>query len=332
MPAQRRCVGRAATSSAASGRRSSSSCCCSCSSATPPGRGSPSGWRSSPPWSGAWSARSRSPHCSLVGDRRCWRSSLVAVPARRCTSTCVTAVGFDDWGGLMLNLFLAVGSIILCFPLGVLLALGRRSRLPLIRVDVHRVHRDLPRRAAVRAAAAGQRRPRLLRARRARAPEPRRGRSSCSRCSPRPTSPRSSAAGCSRCPRGQTEAAKALGLSPVRQTCFIVLPQALRNVIPRPIGQFISLFKDTTLAGAAMGLLDLLNVSEAVTAQDAVPGAGPDRRDAGVRRAAVLGRLRHDEPREPAARTQAGSRRPMSDARADADVFADATQIGGTAR
>ena len=45
----------------------------------------------------------------------------------------VTAVGFDEWGGFLLNLFLAVCSIILCFPLGVLLALGRRSGLPLVR-------------------------------------------------------------------------------------------------------------------------------------------------------------------------------------------------------
>ena len=45
----------------------------------------------------------------------------------------VVAVGFADWGGFMLNLFLALCSIILCYPLGVLLALGRRSKLPLVR-------------------------------------------------------------------------------------------------------------------------------------------------------------------------------------------------------
>ena len=59
-------------------------------------------------------------------------------------------------------------------------------------------------------------------------------------------------------PRGQIEAAKAVGLSPVRQMGYIVLPQALRNVIPAQIGQLISLFKDTTLAGIAMGLFELL--------------------------------------------------------------------------
>jgi len=73
-------------------------------------------------------------------------------------------------------------------------------------------------------------------------------------------------------PKGQTEAAQALGLSPVRTTGLIVLPQALRNVIPAIVGQFISLFKDTTLAGAAIGFLELLNVADAATAQEAFQG------------------------------------------------------------
>ncbi len=55
-------------------------------------------------------------------------------------------------------------------------------------------------------------------------------------------------------PKGQTEAAQALGLSPIKTMALIVLPQALRNVIPALVGQFISLFKDTTLAAAAMPL------------------------------------------------------------------------------
>jgi general L-amino acid transport system permease protein len=75
-------------------------------------------------------------------------------------------------------------------------------------------------------------------------------------------------------PRGQTEAAQALGLKPVKITALIVLPQALRNVIPAIVGQFISLFKDTTLAGAAMGLLDVLNVADVATSQPDFRGQG----------------------------------------------------------
>lgn len=75
-------------------------------------------------------------------------------------------------------------------------------------------------------------------------------------------------------PRGQTEAAQALGLSTVRIQLLIVLPQALRAVIPAIVGQFISLFKDTTLAGAAMPFLEILEVGESVTAQTAFRGQG----------------------------------------------------------
>ena len=53
-----------------------------------------------------------------------------------------------------------------------------------------------------------------------------------------------------------------------------MLPQALRNVIPAQIGQLISLFKDTTLAGIAMSLFELLNVSGAITSQPEFRGQG----------------------------------------------------------
>jgi general L-amino acid transport system permease protein len=67
-------------------------------------------------------------------------------------------------------------------------------------------------------------------------------------------------------PRGQEEAAKALGLNALLVMALIVLPQALRAVIPALVGQFISLFKDTTLV-AIVGLFDLLNIGRAVLAQ-----------------------------------------------------------------
>jgi len=181
-------------------------------------------------------------------------------------------IGWDGWGGMMLNLFLAVAGIALCFPLGVLLALGRRSKLPLIRV-VSVAYIELfrgvplyvllllsflalgffiptwmdPPGLIVRAIVVFT----LFTA--AYVAEIVRG-------------------GLQSLPTGQTEAAQALGLSPVKTTFLIVLPQALRNVIPALVGQFISLFKDTTLAGAAMGLLEALEVSGVATAQDAFQG------------------------------------------------------------
>ncbi|MDQ4082388.1 MAG: amino acid ABC transporter permease, partial [Actinomycetota bacterium] len=74
-------------------------------------------------------------------------------------------------------------------------------------------------------------------------------------------------------PRGQIEAAQALGLSPVKTTGLIVLPQALRNVIPGIVGQFISLFKDTSLV-FVLALTDLLAVAEAASAQLDFAGQG----------------------------------------------------------
>jgi general L-amino acid transport system permease protein len=185
----------------------------------------------------------------------------------------VDAVGFDEWGGFMLNLFLAFCSIILCYPLGVLLALGRRSGLPLVRlvcttfIELVRgaplfvlllfanvalgffVPEDLTPSTATRAIIVFT----LFTA--AYMAEIVRG-------------------GLQSVPKGQHEAAKALGLSPARQTFLIVLPQAIRNVIPAQIGQLISLFKDTALAGVAMGLFELLTVSEAITAQPDFRGQG----------------------------------------------------------
>jgi general L-amino acid transport system permease protein len=185
----------------------------------------------------------------------------------------VTAVGFDEWGGFMLNLFLAVCSIVLCFPLGVLLALGRRSQLPLVRV-VCTVYIEVIRGAPLFVL--------LLLANVA-----------LGFFVPASLTPATSSraivvftlftaaymaeivrGGLQSVPRGQIEAAKAVGLSPIKQTGYIVLPQALRNVIPAQIGQLISLFKDTSLAGIAMGLFELLNVSQSITAQEAFRGQG----------------------------------------------------------
>ncbi|HVM12999.1 MAG TPA: amino acid ABC transporter permease, partial [Egibacteraceae bacterium] len=74
-------------------------------------------------------------------------------------------------------------------------------------------------------------------------------------------------------PRGQYEAAMALGLSPWKQTRLIVLPQALRNVIPALVGQFISLYKDTSLV-FIIAITDLLRVARGVTQQTQFLGQG----------------------------------------------------------
>ena len=174
-------------------------------------------------------------------------------------------LGWDAWGGMMLTLLLASVSMVACFPLGVLLALGRRSSLPAIRavaIGVIEFFRGIPLVVLVLMSdvALGFFFPRdLLPGKVTRVivaftiftaayvAEIVRG-------------------GLQSVPRGQTEAAQALGLSPVRLMGLIVLPQALRNVIPALVGQFISLFKDTTLV-FIIGFLDVLTVADNITKQ-----------------------------------------------------------------
>ena len=185
----------------------------------------------------------------------------------------VSAVAFARWEGFLFNLTAAAAGIILSFPLGVLLALGRRSSLPLLRslsigyiefvrgspLYVLLLLANVSLEFFVPSALAPSKPVRavitftLFTA--AYLAEIVRG-------------------GLQSVPRGQEEAAKALGLSPYRQMTRIVLPQALRNVIPAQIGQFISLFKDTTLAGLALGTFDLLSGGQAITQQDSFRGQG----------------------------------------------------------
>lgn len=76
-------------------------------------------------------------------------------------------------------------------------------------------------------------------------------------------------------PPGQLEAARAVGLNPVQATLLITLPQALRTVIPALVGQFITLFKDTSLV-AIIGLLDLIGIGQSVVAN---PQYGGNQRE-----------------------------------------------------
>ncbi len=173
--------------------------------------------------------------------------------------------GWDDWGGLMLTLLIAAVSMLACFPLGLLLALGRRSNLPAVRVlsvGFIEFFRGVPLVVLVlmSSQALGFFFPQsLLPGKVVRAivvftiftaayvAEIVRG-------------------GLQSVPRGQAEAAQALGMAPWRVMGWIVLPQALRNVIPALVGQFISLFKDTTLV-FVISLLDPLTVADVVTKQ-----------------------------------------------------------------
>jgi len=180
----------------------------------------------------------------------------------------------STWSGIMLNVFLAIAGITLCFPLGLLLALGRRSRLPVVRwlsILYIEIFRGVPLYVLLLLAYVVL--PLFL-------PSSDANPSSVTRAIVAMTLFTAAyiaeivRGGLQSLPRGQTEAAYALGLSPVRTTFWIVLPQALRNVIPAIVGQFISLFKDTTLAASAMSLIDALGVAEAATSQSRFQGQG----------------------------------------------------------
>lgn len=173
-------------------------------------------------------------------------------------------VSTDLWGGLMLTLLMSVMSILLCFPLGVLLALGRQSDLPVIRglcIAYIEVIRGLPLITILFMGQIllplflpeGMRPDRILRAivgltmfSSAYLAENVRG-------------------GLQAIPRGQYEAAKALGLKAPLTMALIILPQALKISIPSIVGQFISLFQDTTLL-AIVGLVELLGISRSILA------------------------------------------------------------------
>ena len=170
------------------------------------------------------------------------------------------------WGGLLLTMLLSTVGIALSFPLGVLLALGRRSNLPVIKyfsITYIEVIRGVPLITLLFMAMAML--PLFLPA--------------------GTTSPAGllrvlvaitlfSAAylaenvrgGLQALPKGQYEAADALGLSGVAKLRFIILPQALTKVIPAIVGQFIGLFKDTSLA-SLVGLLELVGVAKSVIQQ-----------------------------------------------------------------
>ncbi|MGF1456999.1 MAG: amino acid ABC transporter permease [Alphaproteobacteria bacterium] len=172
------------------------------------------------------------------------------------------------WGGLMLTLILGVAGIAASLPIGILLALGRRSDLPAIRglsvVFIETV-RGVPLVTILFFASVmlplflpeGLNTDKLARAMlvitvfaSAYMAEVVRG-------------------GLQSIPAGQGEAARALGLSEASVMTFIVLPQALRVSIPGIVNTFIGLFKDTSLVFFAIGLFEIVGVGEStLTNQD----------------------------------------------------------------
>lgn len=177
-------------------------------------------------------------------------------------SSLLPSVPTSVWGGLLITLLLSVGGILLSFPFGVLLALGRRSSLPVVKISsilFIEIVRGVPLVTILFMFSVilalflptESRIDRVIRAlmgivffTAAYTAENVRG-------------------GLQAIPPGQIEAAKALGLKNVHITSMIVLPQALRLVIPTLVGQFISLFKDTTLV-YIVGINDLLGMGNAV--------------------------------------------------------------------
>ena len=77
-------------------------------------------------------------------------------------------------------------------------------------------------------------------------------------------------AGIQSVPRGQVEAATAVGLTPARTMRHVVLPQALKNMIPSLVTQFIVLFKDTSLA-SIIGFMDLTKAAQVVNNREVRP-------------------------------------------------------------
>ena len=176
----------------------------------------------------------------------------------------LSEVETSQWGGLMLTLVIAAVGIAGALPLGILLALGRRSKMPAIRVicvTFIEFWRGVPLITVLFMSSVmlplflpeGLSFDKLLRAligvilfQSAYIAEVVRG-------------------GLQAIPKGQYEAAAAMGLGYWRMMGLVILPQALKLVIPGIVNTFIALFKDTSLV-IIIGLFDLLNsIKQATT-------------------------------------------------------------------
>ena len=195
-----------------------------------------------------------------------WRSLIMSLVTFTGIAIVVAAMGLDrgglpivdtrQWGGLLVTIVVSVTGIVASMPVGIALALGRRSTIPLIRIfsitfiefwrgvplitvlffATYMLPLFLPGNFTVDglvrvligiALFAGAYNAEVIRG------------------------------GLQAIPRGQPEAASALGLSQWKTTGLIVMPQALRHVIPGLVNSFIALFKDTTLV-LIVAIFDLL--------------------------------------------------------------------------
>ena len=205
----------------------------------------------------------------LSSRRSWWRKELVLVWALALTAIGILMwggifgmpfVSQDRWGGLPVTLILATFGLAFGFPLGIVVALGRRSKLPAIRslcVLYIELIRGVPLISLLFMASVmfplfmpdGFNIDKLLRAQiaivlyaGAYLAEVIRG-------------------GLQAIARGQHEAADALGLSYWQKNGLIILPQAIRHVIPPLVNTFIAFFKDTSLV-LIIGIFDLLTTAK----------------------------------------------------------------------
>lgn len=214
--------------------------------------------------------------------KRFWNKWLMAIWAGGLTAIGVLMwggvfglefVSQERWGGLPITLILSTFGIVGAFPLAILLALGRRSTgMPAIKalcVVFIELIRGVPLISILFMASVmfplflpdGLNIDKLLRAQvaiilfaAAYLAEVIRG-------------------GLQAIPKGQGEAADALGLSYWNKTLFIILPQALRIVIPPMVNTFIGMFKDTSLV-LIIGIYDILNAAKTSIIEPAWQGFG----------------------------------------------------------
>jgi general L-amino acid transport system permease protein len=200
------------------------------------------------------------------GIRTGWRTLVISLAIFAGIGIVIAVMGLDHgglplvdsrlWGGLLVTLVVSVTGIVTSMPVGIALALGRRSTIPLIRVfsiafiefwrgvplvtvlffATYMLPLFLPGNFTIDglvrvligiALFAGAYNAEVIRG------------------------------GLQAIPRGQGEAASALGLPWWKTTALIVMPQALRHVIPGLVNSFIALFKDTSLV-SIVALFDLL--------------------------------------------------------------------------